>query len=348
MKKYINFFKKYWITIWLAAAIIALCGGLVYAKYGAEHNVVKRVIATDSGAENRFTSNYLATGSSNQHIRSISSTSTDDIVYDINIYNYSINKPTQWYPTDLEYTLSAQIKTLDGTTTINGTQVDGLIGNDQIILYTVSYDENIQEVTAPLLTLDKDNLIVSNSSQVITNSSGGGTYNSYRLILPNSMVGKNISVVITATPASKHRDIADIVLSSRFCAEIQTIVLSTGWVGAFNDDTSVSLSTYEGFNYSITGSGNSSGKLSWRYDLLEPNLNEISTLFGVDLSNSSNYTDNTTTKMRTITLSSLSSDNNAGRYDFQLYIKDAGAKSAIETLNNWTTFSTYCVFEEDE
>ena len=348
MIKFKRFFKKHWITVWLAVAIITLCGGLVYAKYGAAHNVVKRVIATDSGAENRFTSNYLATGSSNQHIRSVSPTFADSIVYDINVYNYSINKPTQWYPTDLEYTLSAQIKALDGTTNINGTQVDSFIGNDQIILYTVSYDANSQEVTTPLLTLDKNNLTAVSGSQVIENSSGGGTYNSYRLVLPNSMVGKNISVVLTATPASKHRDIADIILSSRFGAEVQTIVLSTGWVGAFNDDTSVSLSTYEGFNYSITGSGNSSGTLSWRYDLLEPNMKEIYTLFGVDLSDHGSYTDNTTTKMRTITLSGLSSDDNAGRYDFQLYIKDIDAKSEIETLNNWTTFSTYCVFEEDE
>ena len=345
MKNYKRFFKKHWITIWLAVAIIALCGGLVYAKYGAEHNVVKRVIATDSGAGSRFTSNYLATGNSNQSIRSVSSTSTDDISYDINIYNYSLNKPTQWYPSDLEYTLSAQIKSFDGSTTLTAAQVESLIGTDEIVVYTVSFDVNNEEVLTPLLTVSKDSLTASNSSQVIANSSGGGTYNSYRLILPNSMVGKDISVILTATPASKHRDIADSILSSRFGAEVQTIVLSTGWVGSFNDDTEVSLASYEGFNYSITGSGNSSGKLSWRSDLLEPNVNEILDLFGVDITNAANYTD--VGNMRTITLSNLSSDDNSGRYDFQLYIKDSAAKSTIENLNDWTTFSTYCVFEED-
>lgn len=344
MKKVKRFLRRKWASVWLVAAIAIFCSGLVYAKYGIGHNVVKRVVATDSGAGSRFTSNYLATGNSNQHIRSVSSTSTEDIVYDINVYNYSLNKPTQWYPTDLEYTLAAQIKTLDGTGNLTSEQVASMIGNDQIVLYSVTINESNQEVLTSLLTLDKNSLTASDSSQVITNSSRGGTYNSYRLILPNSVVGKNISVILTATPASKHRDIADTVLSSRFGAEVQTIVLSTGWTGSFSDDTSVSLASYEGFNFSITGSGNSSGTLTWRKDLLEPNVNEIQELFDVDITNSQNYTDNG--DLRTITLPSLSSDNNAGRYDFQLYIKDPTAKSTIETLNDWTAFSTYCVFEE--
>lgn len=343
-----HFFKKNWITVWLVVALMVLGGEIVYAKYGSSHNVVKRVIATDSGTGNRFTSNYLETGTSNQHIRSVSSTSTDDIIYDINIYNYSVNKPTQWYHVDLGYTLSAQIKNLDGTATLTQAQVENLIGNDQIILYSVTIDENSEETVSSLLTLDKDNLTDSDASQIIENSSTGGTYNSYRLILPNSMLGKNISVVLTATPASKHRDIADVILSSRFGAEIQTIVLSTGWTGSFSDDTSISLESYEGFNYSITGSGDSSGTLSWRYDLLEPNMNEIQELFGIDITNSSNYVDDPTTNMRTITLSNISADDNAGRYDFQIYIKDDTAKNTIKTINDWSTFSDFCVFTEDE
>lgn len=346
MKKLMKFANKKWITVWLAVAIIACCGGFALAKYGDFHNVVKRVITTDSGAANRFTSNYLSTDSSSQHIRNVSPTYTDDIVYDINIYNYSLNKPTQWYPVDLEFTLDAQIKTLDGTSSLTSEQVEEMIGNGQIILYTVTQNSSHQEVTTPLLTLDKDNLTASNNSQVILNSSGGGTYNSYRLILPNSVVGKDISVTLKATPASKHRDIADTILGSRFGAEVQTIVLTTGWTGSFNDDTTVSLSRYEGFNYSITGSGNSSGTLSWNSDLLEPNANEIYELFGVDITDSSSYTQEGS--MRTITLSSLSSDTNAGRYDFQLYIISATAKRQIEQLNDWTTFSNYCVFEEDD
>ena len=137
-------------------------------------------------------------------------------------------------------------------------------------------------------------------------------------------------------------------MSSRFGAEIQTIVLSTGWTGSFSDDTSISLESYEGFNYSITGSGDSSGTLSWRYDLLEPNMNEIQELFGIDITNSSNYVDDPTTNMRTITLSNISADDNAGRYDFQIYIKDDTAKNTIKTINDWSTFSDFCVFTEDE
>lgn len=336
--------KKNWITIWLVVAIVVFGGGMVLAKYAASHNVVKRVIAIDSGSSNYFTSNYLETGSLSQHIRSVSSTSTDDVNFDINIYNYSVNKPTQWYPVDLEYSLVAQIKTLDGTSTPDSDDLERWIGNDQIVLYTVTTSNN-QEVTTPLLTLDKNTLTASNNSQVLTNSSGGGTYNHYRLVLPNSMVGKNISVVLTATPASKHRDIADVVLSSRFGAEVQTIVLSTGWVGSFNDDMTVALGRYEGFNFSITGSGSSSGKLSWRYDRLELNANEIQQLFGVDINTS--HSDDPSTKMRTITLPNLSSENNAGRYDFRIYYKDAAAKDAISQLN-WNTFKAYCVFTEDE
>ena len=340
--------KKNWITVWLVVAIITLSGGLVLAKYATEHNVIRRVIATDGGAGNRFTSNYLFAGNSNQQIRNVASIDTRDVVFDLYIYNYSLNNPTQWYKSDLDYTLQFDVTSVDGRTTLTSANIEELIGSDSIEIYTVTgTDENPVETS--LVTINKDNVAsVTGSShtisQTIVRSQYNGTSNKYKLVIPNSAIGKDIALQVVAKPARKHGDISDLVLSSRFGAASQSIILTTGWSGSYNDDTSIALSRYEGFNYSITGSGTSSGTLSWRYDLLEPNKNQMIALFGIDPTVAANYTEDSTTHMRTITIP-LSSDNNAGRYDFQFYIKDSSAKSAIENMS-WTDFENTCTFVE--
>lgn len=341
-----KFVRKNWITVWLVVAAITLSGGLVLAKYATEHNVVRRVIATDGGAATRFTSNYLFLGDSNQQIRNVASTDTRDVVFDLFIYNYSLNNPTQWYKSDLDYSLEFSVTSIDGRTTLTASDMEALIGSDSIEVYTVTGEEENMTETS-LVTINKDNLdsVTGSShtiSQTIVRSQYNGTSNRYKLVLPNSVVGKDIALKVVAKPARKHGDISDIVLTSRFAAASQNIVLTTGWAGSYNDDTTVALSSYEGFNFSISGSGNSTGTLSWRYDLLEPNKNQMIDLFGVDPTVSGNYTDNTTTHMRSITIP-LSSEDNAGHYDFQMYIISKSAKSVIDQMS-WSDFENTCTF----
>lgn len=338
-----RFVRKNWITVWLVVAAITLSGGMVLAKYATEHNVVRRVIATDGGAGSRFTSNYLFTGTENRQIRTVASTYTGEVTYDLFIYNYSMNNPTLWYKSDLDFSFTPTVVSLDGTTSLTSSDFETLLGNDSIEVYSV---EN--ETETSLLTINKDNFdqVVGNAvSQTITYSSVSGTYKRYKIVLPNSAIDKNICLKLEATPARKHGDISDLVLSSRFGAAFQTISLSTGWTGSFNDSTSIAPSAYEGFNFSITGSGDSSGELSWRSDLIEPNPNQIEEFFGVDLS-STTPTPVPGTNMVKITLPNLSSDDNSGRYDLQFYIKDAAAKTAIGNMD-WDTFSETCVFTEN-
>lgn len=340
MKKFKHFLKKYWISVLLVLSLAFLFGGLAFAKYSTEHNAVKRVIATDSGAGKRFTSNYLFTGDGNQQVRNVASTYIGDIAFDLYVYNYSSNNPLWCYPTDLDYTMSFIVTNKNGEA-LSSEQVEEILGNDSIIVNTVTEVDG-EEVKTLLTSINKDHL-TDLKNLTIVHSSAGGTNNRFELVLPHLAIGENIRLQILATPAAKHRDISDIVLSSRFGADFQTIVLTTGWTGSYNDNTQLSPGSYEGFNYSIVGSGNSSGKLYWRDDLLELNKNEMRELFGINLPADIQH-DSLGTY---IELNNLSSDNNAGRYDFQIYIKDKAAKTTISSMD-WNAFSQTCIFVENE
>ena len=343
MKNLKTFLKKYWITVLLVLSVALLLGGFALAKYSTEHNAVKRVIATDSGVGKKFTSNYLFTGEGNQQVRNVASTYTDNVNFDLYVYNYSINNPLWCYPTDLDYTMNFVATNKNGQA-LTSSEVEAILDNDKISVYSVTV-VNDQEVLTLLTEIDK-NTLNDAKNQTIVHSTAGGTYNRYRLVLPNSAIGQNIRLQVLARPANKHRDISDIVLSSSFGAEFQTIILTTGWTGSYSDNTAIALSSYEGFNYSIVGSGNSSGKLYWKNDLLELNKNEIYELFGLDLSDSSVIQYDSGRQMQYIELSNLSSTGNGGRYDFQIYIRNKNAKTAISAMD-WATFSQTCIFEED-
>ncbi|WP_026834885.1 hypothetical protein [Eubacterium xylanophilum] len=342
MKRLLSKIKKNWIMVWLVLAATALCSMVVYARYSNEHNIVKRVVATDKDLANRFTSNYLSTGTIMLKTQTVPVDSTDDPEIEISIWNYNHKNPTKYYKSDINYTLDMVFTNTEGTA-LTSSQVENLIGNDEVEIYKITKNAD-QTVSETLLVKISKDSISGTFNEVIKAQKNIGTENKYKLVLPNSSVGKDIAVKVTATPGSEYHDLPG-AIAAMFNAESQTIILGKGWMGSINDDENIPLSKYEGFNYSITGSGASSGTLKWRKDLIELNKDEIEELFSIDVNDSSNYSDDG--NFRTIELSSLSSADNAGRYDFQFYIKNKAAKTAISGMT-WSDFKKIIVFKEND
>lgn len=316
--------KKYWITFWLIASGCAVAGLIAQARYNDGRNVVKRVVATQKNERQLFSSDLLST-STPQHFRTVDTETVTEQFFDINIYNYDVKNPGTVYPTDIIYDLSVRFYNSTGTQELSAAQTEALIGTDEIRLY--AYSSNVLSA-ASFLTVNKDTASGDNhASRTVTAAS---STDKFRVVLPISMKDKDISVKITASP-SGYSDLPSGIYAL-FSIKTQTFTKIDGWNGTFNDDMSIPLSSYDGFNYSITGSGKSEGTLSWRNDLVEPNQHQITGLMkpGTSVSESGN--------MSSITIV-LDSEENSGRYDIQFYVKDENARTTIDAMT-WPAFAS--------
>lgn len=317
-----NFIKKYWITFWLVVSFATVAGLIVYARYNDGRNVTKRVVATQKNETQMFSSDLLSK-STPQHFRTVETGTSTDQYFDISIYNYDLKNPGAVYPIDITYDLSVLFYNSTGTQPLNSAQVEAFIDTDEISLY----DYNNTLSATPFLTVDKDSTSENNFvSRTVYTSSG---VDKFRLVLPISMKDKDISVKVIAEP-SGYSDLRQSI-SALFSIKTQTFTKIDGWTGDFNDDKGVNLSAYDGYNYSITGSGESEGTLSWRNDLLEPNQLQLSGLMKLGTSIS------TSGSTSSITIA-LDSEKSSGRYDIQFYVKDKNARTTIDGMT-WDTFA---------
>ena len=114
----------------------------------------------------------------------------------------------------------------------------------------------------------------------------------------------------------------------------------SGWHGEFNDDKTIPLAQYDGFNYIIIGSGVSEGDLIWDSTLVEPNMQQVNAI------KKDGAIIETSGTIKSIRLS-LNSAENGGRYDIQFYIvnhEGGSGRSAIDS-QSWSQFadsSTEC------
>lgn len=322
-QEFIKMIKKRWILIWIIVAAVSLCGIFAYAKYGDNHNVAKRVISAGANEKTLFTSNYLKDNTP-KYPKTVSQGDSRDQVFDFSIYNYDRSKPTAFYPVTINYTLKAELVKPDSSIydeSDDATELTSILGSDVVEIFHT----NGTNSSAAIISLNKTNTSDDNPEQLVPNQNTGSAVNTYRLVLPAAMVDKDMYVRITATPASAHSDIFPI--EGTFYIKTNTVNLTTGWEGLFNDNQATPPSGYDAFNYAISGNGDANKVLSWDNSLLEPNKQQIKELFNIDLIGTESQ----------ITVS-LSSADNGGRYDIQFYVKSDSARTTINGYD-WPTMS---------
>jgi hypothetical protein len=238
----------------------------------------------------------------------------------VTVYNYDRSNPSTFYPTSINYSLTASLYKNSGATVYNATSdaatLTAILGNDKINIYKGS------KTSEPIITLDKTTISDSLSEILAPLSGEKSAKTTYFIELPASLIDKDIYVRMEADPTASHSDIY--ALDAYFYLKTNNIDLSTGWTINLNDNTSnTSPSNYDGFNFAISGNGVATKTLTWDNTLIQPNRQEIKDLFGVTLTGNESSI--------SISLpSTTDTDGNGGLYNIQFYVVDENARKRID------------------
>ena len=333
--------SRKWRMIFAWAAIITACFSVMiaYAKYRAPHNSVKRVTVTGKSAITFFSSNFLSPFEANEPLVkngvSVDEDFEGDTNFDIKICNTDVLKPVEFYAKTINYTLDVSIVKEDGTTPTT-TELDTILGSEKIKLYR--YDGGVQGTL--LCELDSSSMTYNRSESLIPTAANPSATNQYRLVMPKETINSGIYVKITATPSTGVYPDLPTVIGGNFYVKRKSFNLTAGWTGAFNDDQTVGISQYDGFNYAITGGGTATKTLKWDSSILEVDWNQIQEVFSY--SGSQPTPDSNNICSIPVNLSSAS----GGRYDIQFYVKDKTARTTINGSNySWSDLEALVTLE---
>lgn len=242
-----NFIKKYGIKIGVSVLAFSVAGIVAFAAYTSTQSV-KRVVSTNAGAGQLFSSNYL---SELDPKRTVSFTEgTTEPKVNVFICNYAQGDKTRWYENSITYTLTAQLVNSEGNVITEAEKANGFVitheGEQKNFLGT-DYTATFADVS---LTKEDAN----DHSFVIT--------------FPSDQLETNdVYVMLTATPTPKesYPDLKPIKGKIGITKSAATFV--TSWQGEFTDfkdmDENEYTTGYYGFNYQIWGSGSGTIELTW-------------------------------------------------------------------------------------
>lgn len=313
--KFIKRLKKSWLTIWIVAAVAALStiGGL--AAYTSISSV-KRVVSTQKGVGNLFSSNYLEESDSAPLKNVTFSSDSVTPTVTVNVCNFPQTK-IKHSDVDITYTLTITLVDSSGTEISDFTDM----GN-----YSVKYGDTTNVFSSSNNKIEYTKTLLASDF----------SYNDFILTFDKSqLTTQSVFMKLEAKPSSPS---GLPTLSARIGVSYVK-PYSASWSGQFTDSAG-NPSDLDGFNYRLSGSGSGTITLSW-----DTNYIEISKWFLEENELSNSVTE--VGDIKTITLKVDSSEQN--QYDIQFYRKQApnsneswSAKDNI-LLNN-DKFITECSF----
>lgn len=107
MKNVLRKLKKHWITVWLVVVSVILGTVITYAIY-TEVSTVKRVVTTKSAPKELFSSNCMYASLYERRMPAAD--------FNVNVNNFDLNNPDVPNTTQIQYTLTAELRVKhDGT-----------------------------------------------------------------------------------------------------------------------------------------------------------------------------------------------------------------------------------------
>lgn len=259
--------KKYWITVWLVLAALALGALVTYAVY-TEVFSVKRVVSTKSSPKDLFSSNCLMPDLYERRVPTRE--------YTINVCNYDQKYPDIPNPLEVQYTLFAELRVKYGNEILTFAQLqtklaDNTAAYEEIVARAGGYsigkvqDNNPSgKIQSPVMTA----LSVSNGFSASfgtpayeTLPPGVVSADRYRLILPPEAFEREdpeFYVFVQAVPVNSALSELETLLYGA-----KNIVITASWTGALAE-AGTGTTDYDFYNYIIAGSG--SGKLDLLWD----------------------------------------------------------------------------------
>lgn len=310
----------------LCLSILILTSGIISIAVFTKSTRTKRVLAPYGDDGMLFSSNYLGESIDNQINKRLLYASSDDqgVQIGVTVCNYAQKNRTKVYESPINYALTARLVMVNGSTV---TVINDASAYAQALAgKTVTISFGNSETT----TLSSSNLSHTFASHTL--SSDAATSDYYTLSFSTAFNNDNsgISLFLEADPGNTYPNIR--LLNAVFNAKVGSDEAQINWRGYFSDQgalgvTSSTPAMYDGYNYTIEGTGVGSVKFSWNTTKIQPN-----TLFIIkDI--------NATIESETIggvTWNYVEFDVDSGsisRYDLQLYKVD-GADFSSATWND--------------
>ena len=329
----LRFVKKRWLLIWLILVCLALIAVFTYAAYKETNNKIMRVIAPAAKSDTLFTSNYLALGTDNFKPAYFQNAEATSYSYSVFIRNYNPADPGQIYDGTINYALNVTLVHRNGVAYDPNDPADAeaLAGMGGLA---------VSLGTSELFTFDADNLSHSFTGRSLSGTGAGGT-DEWTVAYTNIALGSDYCVKFEAVTTNP--DLENI--SATVFTATYPVVRSQGWKcilqEAEGDSSSAHIDEYDGFNYSISGTG--AKTLSFRYDSSKISINPACWLLDntvaapVDISGRNGW--------KEIVISADPDTTHISRYDFQAYKVDSYQPVSYNEIKP-DTDNSYVEFEE--
>lgn len=315
------------IILAIVLSLSVVVAAVTYAAY-TDSQHAQRTIANYEPNGDRFRSNALDKTAAKDNIVKIYTTETandDPAIMRISVSNYE--KITFPFNSDILYTLTAELVRYDETekdyVPFNLSVPADVTALKALTAYTVDIKKDGDVSPTELrISFDGDTFTgklshtFSDPEQKLT----GGTADTDIFILTMSenfaasSPTPNLYVKIVAEP---DESTALPTLAGIFKAEYHVEGAKNTWTGSFHDDTSSAPSSYDGFNYRITGVGKANVTLTWDTTQVTMSYVSLKTLLAIE---GVDFDDDSTVYEITFPVDS----DIAGVYDLQFY-KAAGS-----------------------
>ena len=256
MKKTIKFLKKNWIRLWIVVVALALSGVVTYAAF-TRINIVKRVISTDEGVGDRFSSDYMQSSGVFKTIETKNS-QTDIPTVLVHVFNYPYPKSAFYKNSETTYSLTASLGTMEGNvfTALNSgnlTQEETALLNSGGYKIALGTDERTFSST-----------VLSTDFNSCTLAAGGAHSDEFVLSFDVSEVSdspKEYYMELVATP-----DDSGLPTLTGYVAVRYAQTATSGWSGKL--ETLDSQKSYDGFNYILSGTGSGEITFKWKSEFV--------------------------------------------------------------------------------
>ena len=310
--------------------ILIMTSGIISIAVFTKSTRTKRVLAPYGDDGMLFSSNYLGEQIENQINKRLLYASSDEqgVTIGVTVCNYAQKNHTKVYELPISYSLKAKLVMVNGltVTTINdaSTYADALDGK------TVTISFGNSETT----TLSSSNLSYTFSSHTLSNEVATSDY--YTLSFSTAFNNDNsgISLYLEADPGNSYPNIRP--LDGVFNAKVGSDEAQINWKGYFSDQGALGVTAstpamYDGYNYTIEGTGVGRVKFSWNTTKLIPNTLFIIKEIGATIQSET---------IGGVTWNYIEFNVDSGtinRYDIQLYKAD-GANFSSATWNDLRSY----------
>lgn len=330
MKDILRKLKKHWITVWLVAVLAILGTFVTYAIY-TEVSSVKRVVTTKSAPTELFSSNCMYADLYERRMPAHE--------YNVNVNNFDVNSPEIPNPSEIQYTLTAQLYVKHNGTIMSFSDLESALNDAN------EYNAIVAEARGYYIGKSQDNntagiistptmteFSASNGFEVVfgaasdyeTLPGGSVSTDKYKVIIPEADFNETnpkFYVHVEAVPTDNGlRTIRTNLYGSR------NVVVTAAWSGTLAEQNTASTD-YDFYNYIISGSGSGNLDIMWNpvyFDIDDFFFN--SSLSGVTFYNDVNapvvISGGTYNNWKKVTIV-VDSVNSKSRYELQLYKKKA-------------------------